>query len=45
MGIQFLNSYIKKNTSTKSLEKITLFRLYNKIIAVDIPSAHMSPSK
>ena len=36
MGIQFLNSYIKKNTSTKSLEKITLFRLYNKIIAVDI---------
>ena len=36
MGIQFLNSYIKKNTSEKSLEIINFNKLSRKIIAVDI---------
>ena len=36
MGIQYLNSYIKKNVSNESLVKISLKMLKGKIIAVDI---------
>ena len=36
MGIQYLNSYIKNNVSNNSIQKISLFNLYNKIISVDI---------
>lgn len=36
MGIQFLNSYIKNNTSDKSVEIIQLDKLSGKVIAVDI---------
>ena len=36
MGIQFLNSYIKKHTSEKSLEIINFNKLSGKVIAIDI---------
>ena len=36
MGIQYLNSYIKKNVSNESLVKVSLKMLKGKIIAVDI---------
>ena len=36
MGIQYLNSYIKKNVGHDSLVKVSLKMLENKVIAVDI---------
>lgn len=36
MGIQYLNSYIKKNVSNQGLVKVSLKMLKGKIIAVDI---------
>ena len=36
MGIQYLNTFIKNNTTSKSVEKITFDQLKNKVIAVDI---------
>lgn len=36
MGIQYLNSYIKKNVTNESLVKVSLKMLKDKIIAVDI---------
>lgn len=36
MGIQYLNSYIKKNTGDKSIQKVKLSTLYKRIITVDI---------
>ena len=36
MGIQYLNSYIKKNVGEESLVKISLKMLENKTIAIDI---------
>ena len=35
MGIQYLNTYIKKNTRTDSIKKCTLDEFYGKIIVVD----------
>ena len=36
MGIQYLNTYIKNNTTAKSIKKISFNELKNKVIAVDI---------
>ena len=36
MGIQYLNTYIKNNTTSKSIRKISFNELKNKVIAVDI---------
>ena len=35
MGIQYLNAYIKKNTSKNAMMQINLSKLYGKVIAVD----------
>lgn len=35
MGIQYLNSYIKKNTKPGSTEKVSFKELNNKVIAID----------
>ena len=35
MGIQYLNSYIKKNTNNGSITKQNLSELYGKTIVVD----------
>ena len=35
MGIQYLNTYIKKNTTSDSITKLRFAELSNKVIAID----------